>query len=110
MGKDVDCSCDDGEGPEFFNQKMQKAKKDYRCCECGKTIPASSIYQYTIGKWDGDMSTYRTCQTCVDVRARHCPNGYIFGCLVDHLIDSGVKPEDVGIYLPNRSDDGDDEG
>ena len=56
--------------PEFYTQKSVKGRKDYRCCECGETIPMRTEHECVSGKWEGSMDTYRTCLACVALRNR----------------------------------------
>lgn len=61
------CGCD-FDGPSVFNEKMVKARKQHRCCECGSDINKGDIYEYVFGVWDGDASSYHTCEKCSDLR------------------------------------------
>lgn len=58
----------DGEAPEFFNQKIVKARKQYRCCECRQIIPQGEVYERTSGKWNAEIMTYKTCKICAKIR------------------------------------------
>jgi hypothetical protein len=61
-------SSGDNDGPSFLYAEIRKAAKTHACCECDETIPAGSKYEYTSGKWDGDVSAYKTCLSCVEIR------------------------------------------
>lgn len=80
------CSCDDG--PEWFRTTTRTARKPHACCECRETIQTGAAHTYTVGKWDGDISTFRTCERCADLIAHYSEAGYCwtYGTLwADHL-------------------------
>mgnify|MGYP000453843001 CR=1 FL=1 len=45
----MSCECD-GEAPELFNEKVRKARKQYKCCECYSIIEKREKYILTKGK------------------------------------------------------------
>lgn len=61
------CFCDYDQ-PEFYNQRMQTAKKEHRCKECGKPIATGEIYENVSGKWDGRFDTFKTCPRCLALK------------------------------------------
>jgi hypothetical protein len=68
-----DCSCliiDDFDGPwpEFYSQKIHKARKEYICCECGDKIFSGQTYERVFGKWNGEAVEYKTCKDCLSIR------------------------------------------
>lgn len=95
------CGCSDG--PEWHRETEQKARKSYTCCECGGEIAKGATYQYMIGRWDGDVSVFRTCEPCADLRESYAAQGYcyVYGRLwadhLDELQNSGraVRPEQI---------------
>ena len=74
-----DCSCDHGEYPEFYSEKIVKAKKEHKCCECREIIPKGQKYHRASGKWDGEMRSYKTCLPCMRIRDDYCKYGFVFG-------------------------------
>lgn len=60
--------CIDTELPSYYDERWHKARKDHRCCECRRPIHPGEQYQYIIGVWDGEFSTFKTCEQCVGVR------------------------------------------
>jgi hypothetical protein len=62
-----DCVCD-YDPPEFYEARIQKARKQYKCEECTGTIEPGEPYEYVAGRWDGYFDTFKTCQRCVDLR------------------------------------------
>ena len=62
-----DCSCD-YEPAELYNAQIVRARKQYRCEECGCAILPGERYEYVFGKWEGYVSTFKTCERCRDIR------------------------------------------
>lgn len=62
------CYCDYDAAPEFFSEKFVVAKKEHKCCECGKTIAVGAEYEYVSGKWDGSFGSFKSCIKCSDLR------------------------------------------
>jgi hypothetical protein len=54
------CSC--------AKEVIRKARKQHKCCECGNVINIGENYQYVSGIWDGEPSSYKTCESCSSVR------------------------------------------
>lgn len=40
--------------------------------------PVGVKYERVFGKWDGEIKTYRTCLSCVEIRTHFGCNGWIF--------------------------------
>lgn len=55
-------------GCEFIQEKMVKARKEHRCCECHRTIQPGESYEKTVGNWEGAFSVFKTCAHCVAAR------------------------------------------
>lgn len=72
------CGCDDL-APSVFKEKFVKARKEYKCCECGKDISIGETYEYTFGVWEGVASSYHTCEKCADLKSSLSSLGF---CLV----------------------------
>lgn len=56
------------EAPTVCREATHKAAKEHHCCECGKTIQRGETYQRVEGCWDGEWSTFKTCQPCAEKR------------------------------------------
>jgi len=56
------------EQPEFYRQNVVKVRKVHRCDECGCDIRPGEACEAFVGKWDGIVSTYRTCERCLAFR------------------------------------------
>lgn len=52
----------------LLKKTLRKARKDHRCCECGKVIPAGNSYEVASALNDcaSSVSSYKTCLTCVE--------------------------------------------
>jgi len=62
------CECIDSDPPEFMSQRIRTARKQGRCYECRCSIEPRTKYEETFGKWDGNVSNFKTCQLCLEVR------------------------------------------
>lgn len=58
------CSDDDFDQPSFYALSTPVARRPHRCCECRTTIPTGERYEKAVGKWDGEVGTYRTHAAC----------------------------------------------
>ena len=78
---------------DFYREKIIKARKVHKCCECSKEIQRGEQYERIVGKWDGDMYTYKTCMDCVSIRKTFFCNGWIFEHMYEdvreHIFDMG---------------------
>lgn len=64
---DYDCSCD-YDPAEVYSATIRTARKQHKCYECSGTIIPGEKYEYVFGKWEGDVSYFKTCSHCVDLR------------------------------------------
>lgn len=55
------------DSPEFQSVSTPKARKQYRCVECGAEIRKGTRYERTSGKFDGDIYTVKTCLVCAEI-------------------------------------------
>lgn len=61
--------CFDYDGySEVWNETTPRARKPYRCCECGGTIAKGEQYRNVFSVYEGDAMTSRTCLACERVR------------------------------------------
>lgn len=60
------------ERPEFSGIRRVKARKQHRCCECRAPIAVGETHYAIVGKWDGEMMTFRQhdecCRACRYIR------------------------------------------
>lgn len=90
MSDNDDCgvclSSSDYDAPKMYSEKVVKARKSHRCCECGRLINVGNHYQKACGKWGGDFGEFHTCMDCLNIReAFRCGGGFLFGQLWDSL-------------------------
>jgi len=86
------CVCDwraeDGDSPEPFTERLIKARKEHKCCECHEVIKVGDIYELAKGRWDGDWRSYHTCLRCSRIRQDFMSCGWIYGGLWEALRES----------------------
>jgi len=69
----------DGLASEFCHLKIVRARKPHACTECGTEIAPGEEYERATGKWDGEVSRYRTCLVCVEIRTKFsCDGSWLF--------------------------------
>lgn len=69
------CCCYDAPQPDFHSARVVTARQRHRCCECLAFIQPGERYEYVSGLWEGELSTYKTCLACVELRTKlseHC--------------------------------------
>lgn len=64
---------------DFFNQIIRKARKNHNCCECDRQIIVGQEYEYSAGKWEGDLMDYKTCLDCSNIRKGLVCDGGTYG-------------------------------
>jgi hypothetical protein len=83
-----DCACvyvGDYDGPEFCHAERRRARKTHKCDECWREIVAGETYEHVRGKWDGYMSTFKTCGDCLSIRDSFFCEGFMYGGLWEDL-------------------------
>lgn len=63
----MDCSCD-YDPADFYCASIRKARKPHKCEECSGSILPGEQYEDVRGAWDGNLSQFKTCSRCVDLR------------------------------------------
>ena len=63
----MSCYCNDS-SPSMYVETWHKARKEHKCCECKRKIKPGDEYERIAGVWDGDFSTYKTCEVCAGLR------------------------------------------
>lgn len=61
------CFCD-YDAPEFLSRRIVTANKQHKCDDCYRAIQPGERYEYTFGKWDGEVDRFKTCARCLDLR------------------------------------------
>lgn len=67
---DSDCYCD-YDPPAFYHRTIiNKARRQHRCEECGKSILAGESYERVRALWPelGAPYTMKTCERCLELR------------------------------------------
>ena len=79
------CMADYGDGPEFWREKSQTARKGHHCEECGRSILPGEAYWYGFGKQDGHTYGSKTCTHCHVASQwliRNC-NGFLYSAVIE---------------------------
>jgi hypothetical protein len=83
------CAVDGAEPWDFFNEETRRARKAYRCEECGREIERGEQHQYAVGLCDGSFEAHRTCAHCVAASSWlsvEC-RGYLIGGVLEELTE-----------------------
>lgn len=83
--------------PDFFSERVSVSRQEYRCCECGFKINKGQKYWYCVGKWEGDVSSYKQHIECRDACykiQKHQGECIPFGGLREWLSDYGKTWEE----------------
>ncbi len=55
------------DSPKCMIQKIIKARKEHKCCECRTSILPKQDYSYTSGIWDDGPLSFRQCLNCHNI-------------------------------------------
>lgn len=84
------CSMDDGYAT-MLQEKIVKAIKPHKCCECRMVINPGEKYNIEVTVYDGDISRYKTCLDCMSLREVFFKEGFYFEMtkemLWEHVMD-----------------------
>lgn len=83
--------CYDAEPIEAFSQKQCKARRDHKCCECGRPIRRGDVYENVTGFDDDGPLSFKTCEACQRLREyveaeefEECGEGVVpYGILIE---------------------------
>jgi len=95
------CRIDDAERYEFAAIVRPKARKQHKCCECGRAILPGERYESMSGKLDGEIERLKTCEHCASARdwlITHC-GGFVFTQVDEELREhfhEGYRADRVG--------------
>lgn len=81
------CMADDADRVTLLSSSEPKARKEYRCGECSRTIKVGETYQSDRYIFDGDFSVHRTCLQCMVCRKwlqKEC-RGWLYGGIYEDL-------------------------
>jgi hypothetical protein len=62
-------------------------------------VPIGERYDYCVGVWEGEISTYITCLTCKEIRTAFGSGGFNYGALWDDLNDFGFENMNDSCFL-----------
>lgn len=110
------CMIDNGDGlVTVLYERHPVAKKEHKCNECHRAIPAGEKYLYETYVWDGKVHTHKTCRHCQVVRKwllGEC-SGFLYGAIAEDIHEHaqegygvGVKMLAIGIYKKWKRRDG----
>ena len=68
---------------DFSKTKLVKARKGHKCVECHEIIKIGSLHEVVSGRWDTEMSRFRTCARCANVRDEYFSCGWYIGNMVE---------------------------
>jgi hypothetical protein len=85
----MECSCEVPADVSFYSafqkQKHPKARKVYKCYECGREIEKGEKYQKIVDFCEHKFSQYITCKDCLSVKEKFFTDGYYFGMVWEEL-------------------------
>jgi hypothetical protein len=84
---DVCLSHDYDGDSSLYREGFSRARKEYRCCECGDVILLRELYQWATGKHGSGMFRVQTCSVCAEIRAAFVCGSWIFGELWESIRD-----------------------
>jgi hypothetical protein len=88
-----------GEYCDVWNERVIKARIPHKCEECGRPIPAGSLYERVGMLWDGKWSTTRTCLDCRAIAKAFCCEGRILGDLWESVYEDLFPVMTTGCLL-----------
>ena len=84
----ISCSCvvlDIDEWCNNIRTSTPRARKEHHCCECRDTISKGQIYLNEVTTYNGELTEYKTCQTCKEIRDEFFCEGYYYGEVMEGL-------------------------
>lgn len=93
----IDCYCD-YVPVDVHRARKVRARKPYRCEECGKRIAVGEVHEYVFAVYDGDPSQFRTCAHCLDIRQFVQNNIPCFCWAYGNLIDDAREAIDAAYW------------
>lgn len=77
------CDAGDGDSGRIWETRP-KARKEYRCYECGRIIKPGEVYTRIKVVCGGDFYTFKTCAQCAEIGDKYTAS-YDFGRLWESL-------------------------
>lgn len=87
----------EGDEADMYVTKMPTARRGHICCECGQKIQRGEQYENVTMALDGDVSRYKTCLICVEIRTKFsCDGSWMFGTIWEELREYGFPEMTTG--------------
>jgi hypothetical protein len=83
--QNVQTGASDFDGPDFYRCEKRTSVKEHICTECGRTIFKGERYLIEVGAWDGNISTFKTCDDCRSIRCSFFCAGFLYGFMISDL-------------------------
>lgn len=64
----IDCWCDYEPAQIYEQHIIKSARAKHACAECGRSILPGERYERTFGMWENQISVFKTCQDCLNIR------------------------------------------
>lgn len=83
------CMADDADRVTLLSESEPRARKEYKCAECSRTIKIGEQYQSDRYLFDGRFSIHRTCMQCMVCREwlqKEC-SGWLYGGIYEDLAE-----------------------
>jgi hypothetical protein len=99
------CVCDYDYRPAIYHAERCKARKAYRCYECGSAIAAGERYERAASLYDGSWVIARTCCRCLEARDYITAHAPCFCWMHGSLLDDAKQTlheygrESAGFYI-----------
>jgi hypothetical protein len=83
------CMANFDDGPEFFTDSTQKARKAHKCLECRRVIEVGETYRRYFGVYEGSGFSGKICQHCEVPAAWLSENcgGYMFEAILEDFTE-----------------------
>jgi len=78
---------DDNSDISFSDVEFVRARKPYKCSECGAPIIAGQRHEVASGRCEGEFWRYRTCLVCAEIAEAFFCNGRTFGGILWDFMD-----------------------
>lgn len=63
----LSCDCSSDYGPELWQTRWQRARKEHSCVECRHPINIGDTYKGTFMVFEGDARYFKECERCADL-------------------------------------------
>jgi hypothetical protein len=89
----MSCYCD-YDMPSFYLRDVRRARKSHKCYECSGVIAVGEKYEHVSAKYDW-VTSFKTCQRCVDLRTWVANNLPCFCWAHGNLLEDGRDAVDA---------------